>query len=91
MENIIKLIRNHYLIGNQEIKLLNNGKIEFTADDGEVTILNKKDFINEYIDFLTDLLNDNRECNFYQSCINILNDLKILYDGLIIVNLINND
>lgn len=88
MENIINIIEEKYLIGDQNIKLLDNGNILFTEEDGTQYEQNKKEFINDYIDFLTDLLNQNKKDNYFKCCINILEDLKVLYDGLIILSVI---
>lgn len=89
MLNIINMIKDKYLIGAQNIQLLDNGNILFTEYDGKQYQQSKEEFINDYIDFLTDLLNQNRQENYFNYCINILGDLKILYDGLIIASIKN--
>ena len=88
MNEIIEIISNHYLIGEESLILLEDGNIEFTDNDSNISILSKKELINDYIDFLTDLLKDNRQSNDYNVCLSIIEHLKILYKGLIIVSLI---
>ena len=82
MDKIIKMIENKYLIGSEQVARLDNGNILFTQDDGSVYEQTKREFINDYIDLLTDLLNQNREDNYISHCIYLCEDLKMLYEGL---------
>lgn len=88
MKNILNVIKEKYLIGCQSVELLENGNILFIEDDGGKQEQTKKEFINDYIDFLTDLLNQKREDKEYTHCMDILDDLKALYDGLAIISMI---
>lgn len=88
MENIINMIKDRYLIGCQNIKWLENGNILFIEDDGRQYEQSKKDFINNSIDLLTDLLNQNKRDNNFKNCIDILIDLKTLYEGLTILSIL---
>ena len=88
MENIINMIKDRYLIGCQSIKWLENGNILFIEDDGRQYEQSKKDFINNSIDLLTDLLNQNKRDNNFKNCIDILIDLKTLYEGLTILSIL---
>lgn len=89
MQKIIDMIKEKYLIGCQEIELLENGAILFKEDDGTIQLQTKRECINDYIDFLSDLLEQNRQMKEITHCIDLLDDLKQLYYGLEILNLIN--
>lgn len=82
MQNIINLIKEKYLIGEQQVELLENGNILFIDEEGKQEEQTQIDFINDYIDFLEDLYEFNRQEKEYQYCINILQDMKMLYDAL---------
>lgn len=82
MQNIINMIKGKYLIGSQDVRWLHDRSILFTEDDGIIQKQTEEEFINDYIDFLTDLLEQNKQDNDFKTCLKILDDLKQLYHGL---------
>lgn len=82
MQNIVNMIKRKYLIGSQDVRWLNDRSILFYEDDGTIKKQTEEEFINDYIDFLTDLLEQNKHDNDFKTCLKILDDLKQLYYGL---------
>lgn len=82
MKDIIRLVREKYLIGKQEIYVIEGGDILFIEEDGERFIQTEEEFINDYISFLEDLYELNKNDREYCYCGYILKDLELLYKGL---------
>ena len=89
MYKVIDIIKEKYLIGSQGVEILPDGNILFTEDDGVETTLSKMEFLKDYIDFLTDLLNFNNSICEYSICMEILKDLNLLYDAIDCLKVIN--
>ena len=91
MNEIIDVVKKYYLIGEENVELLENGNILFTEDDGTIKEQSKEEFIRYYIELVNDLFNQHRDEMQIKVCINMLNDLKLLYEGLEILSFIKQE